>query len=82
MPVNWDEVAEYVQGTSHSDAAIAAAFEMTQAEEDEIGSKMLDYNMERCDAGCGWWFESHEFHEQTNGEFVCTDCSDDPVDED
>lgn len=72
----WNEVADYVQGSCHSDAEISAAFQMTPDIEDLIGEKMFERDYVVCDQ-CGWWIEVGEMSDNPEFEQTCTDCEDD-----
>ena len=68
--VNWDEVAEYAVGTPHSEAAIAATFDLDQEDEDRIGEELEKREISNCVEGCGWWFNMDEMESPD----LCTEC--------
>lgn len=70
--INWQEIADYAQGTCHSTAAIASTFELSDADEADLQDKLLDYDLELC-TQCGWWIETCEMAEDAD-EPTCLDC--------
>lgn len=77
--VNWAEVADYANGSCNSEADIAAAFDMEQADEDRIGEVLHDeYDLAVCNQ-CGWWCELGTVGNCPTGECeqTCDDCCDD-----
>lgn len=69
---DWDEIAEYAQGSSNSIYQIAATFELDDVQTDRIEEECRDRGHVLCE-GCGWWVEDSELVEGRDGD-VCFDC--------
>lgn len=77
--INWTDVADYARGSCNSDADIAAAFEMSQEDEDRIGEILFDeHELVVCEQ-CGWWHDLGEVGNCPTGEHeqMCDNCCDD-----
>lgn len=68
---NWVEIAEYVRGTPHSEFAIAATFELSEADADRVGEKVNEHDVFNCLEGCGWWYYGDEMYSAD----LCRECA-------
>lgn len=49
--------------------------DMTEDDLTDDDYDAIDNSMFNC-TGCGWWCESHQARESSNGEQICDDCKD------
>jgi hypothetical protein len=71
---NWNEIADYAQGTCKSDHEVAETFELSEADADRLHEKLNDLDIHLCQT-CGWWVETGELAETNDGEDRCNDCA-------
>jgi hypothetical protein len=74
---NWDEIAEYAQGTSNSIYQIAATFDIPDDRVDEMEAKIEERGHVMC-ASCGWWNEDSEMYDGDH----CNECHDENEEDD
>lgn len=68
----WDEVYEYLEGTSNTEFAAIEYFDL-DCEPGDVIEAMLDRNLEPCPE-CGWWTESGELTDDDSNPESCGQC--------
>jgi hypothetical protein len=71
---NWDEIADYAQGTCKADYEIAAEFNLSDSDADKLHEELNDRDVVHC-GGCGWWCEMSEMEGDSGDGERCGDCT-------